>query len=70
MYSGVYDACDVTRVYVKKLTIFPCQGAKFQSYSHARALGQGKFVCVYGPQGKLDKCRRNTSMVLANNRQP
>jgi hypothetical protein len=28
------------------------------------AFGQGKFVRVYGHQGKLDKCTRNTSMVF------
>jgi hypothetical protein len=27
-------------------------------------LGQGKFVRVYGRQGKLDKCTRNTSMIF------
>ena len=34
------------------------------------AFGQGKFVRVFGRQGKLDKGTRNTSMVLANERQP
>jgi hypothetical protein len=28
------------------------------------AFGEGKFVRACGRQGKLDKCTRNTSMVL------
>ena len=34
------------------------------------AFGQGKFVRVYGRQGKFDKRTRNTSMVLANKKRP
>jgi hypothetical protein len=34
------------------------------------AFEKGKFVLVYGLQGKLDKCTKNTSMVLANKRRP
>jgi hypothetical protein len=35
------------------------------------AFGQEKLhVRVYGRQGKLDECTRNTSMVLANKRRP
>jgi hypothetical protein len=30
------------------------------------AFGDINFVCMYGRQGKLDKCRRNMSVVLAN----
>jgi hypothetical protein len=33
-------------------------------------LDKGNFVCVYWRQGKLEKCKRNTSMVLANKRRP
>jgi hypothetical protein len=29
------------------------------------AFGQGKFVRVYGRQGKLDKCTKNTCMVTS-----
>ena len=34
------------------------------------AFEKGKFVLVCGHQGKLDKCTKNTSMVLANKRRP
>jgi hypothetical protein len=34
------------------------------------AFGQGKSVRVYVRQGKLDKCTRNISVVLANERRP
>jgi hypothetical protein len=47
------------------MTIFPCQRALLQSSIVMPGFGQGKFVRVYGRQGKLDKCISNTSMVLA-----
>jgi hypothetical protein len=34
------------------------------------AVGEGKFVRVYGRQGKLDKYASNTSRVLASKRPP
>jgi hypothetical protein len=43
------------RVYSKKI-----------DNSSMPASGQGKFVRVYERQGKLDKCKRNTSAVLIN----
>jgi hypothetical protein len=63
------------------LTTFICSRVqqRIDSFSLPRSLvsklvmpgfGQGRFVRVYGRQGKLDKCTRNSSMVLANERRP
>ena len=52
--------------------IFPCQEALIVLKLVMPAFGQGKFVRVYDCQAerKLDKCTRNTFMVLANKRRP
>jgi hypothetical protein len=42
---GLYS---FVHVYGKKLTIFPCQKALFQSYSHARFWTNKKYFYDYG----------------------
>jgi hypothetical protein len=70
------NQCDFSwKVYLGKFCLLVCTAKNWQFFlakepcskaSHANFWTRKICSCVYGLQGKLDKCIRNTSMVLVN----